>query len=257
MAPTALLASLLALVAPKTASPDKLASPTATTGGAAPEAAADTRGSAPKATDDALRQIWPRLGEAIDVTPAEQLKLDGIVASLRAGEQKAAQSAWKQLVSSRAAQGGDVDLNALVQHVLYESYLETSEDLRFYAEKVKFFNQAKKEIREHLKRVRAELAATKVGAASITIPTIVVCKRCLPGKKLVTPGKPKAFTGKQLEAYVAKLEARLNTIGDDAQLANVDLQNVLQKQQQTLQMMSNISKKLHDTAQAVIRKMGG
>ena len=45
--------------------------------------------------------------------------------------------------------------------------------------------------------------------------------------------------------------------GDDAQLANVDLQNMLQKQQQTLQTMSNISKSLHDTAMSVIRKMGG
>jgi hypothetical protein len=46
-------------------------------------------------------------------------------------------------------------------------------------------------------------------------------------------------------------------VGDDAQLANVDLQNTLQKQQQTLQTLSNISKALHDTAMAVIRKMGG
>ena len=44
---------------------------------------------------------------------------------------------------------------------------------------------------------------------------------------------------------------------DDGQLANVDLQNTLQKQQQTLQMMSNISKMLYDTANAVIRKIGG
>ena len=56
---------------------------------------------------------------------------------------------------------------------------------------------------------------------------------------------------------IAKWEDKLNTIGDDAQLANVDLQNMLQKQQRTLQMMSNISKSLHDTAMAVIRKMGG
>ena len=53
------------------------------------------------------------------------------------------------------------------------------------------------------------------------------------------------------------LEERLNSVGDDAQLANVDLQNVLQKQQQTLQMMSNISKMLYDTAQSVLRKIGG
>jgi len=58
------------------------------------------------------------------------------------------------------------------------------------------------------------------------------------------------------EAALEKYEQQLNSVGDDAQLANVDLQNWLQKQQQTLQMMSNISKLLHDTAMAIIRKIG-
>ena len=49
---------------------------------------------------------------------------------------------------------------------------------------------------------------------------------------------------------------RLNSAGDDAQLANVDMQNILQKQQQLLRMLSNISKQLHDTAMAVVRKIG-
>lgn len=56
---------------------------------------------------------------------------------------------------------------------------------------------------------------------------------------------------------IKEWEDKLNQLGDDAQLANVDLQNILQKQQQTLQMMSNISKMLYDTAMSVIRKMGG
>lgn len=43
---------------------------------------------------------------------------------------------------------------------------------------------------------------------------------------------------------------------EDAQLSNIDLQNMLQKQQQTIQMLSNISKVLHDTAKAVVRKIG-
>lgn len=60
-----------------------------------------------------------------------------------------------------------------------------------------------------------------------------------------------------IRAASSKLGAQLETVGDDAQLANVDLQNVLQKQQQTLQMMSTIEKLLHDTAMAVIRKIGG
>lgn len=59
------------------------------------------------------------------------------------------------------------------------------------------------------------------------------------------------------ELEKARLSGRLNSIGDDAQLANVELQNLLQKQQQTLQMMSNISKMMHDTATSIIRKIGG
>ena len=66
-----------------------------------------------------------------------------------------------------------------------------------------------------------------------------------------------ADTYGEMGTYQKNLEETLNTLGDDAQLANVDLQNWLQKQQQTLQMMSNISKLLHDTAMNTIRKLGG
>jgi len=62
----------------------------------------------------------------------------------------------------------------------------------------------------------------------------------------------------ELEAVAGgiTLEESLSTSGDDAQLANIDLQNQLQKQQQTIQTMSNVSKMLHDTAMATIRKIG-
>ncbi len=51
-------------------------------------------------------------------------------------------------------------------------------------------------------------------------------------------------------------EESINDAGDDGQLANVDLQNVLQQQQQQiLQMISNITKMLNDTAMAVIKKI--
>ncbi|MBN1960520.1 MAG: hypothetical protein JW841_06210 [Deltaproteobacteria bacterium] len=62
-------------------------------------------------------------------------------------------------------------------------------------------------------------------------------------------------TKADLDAYLKSLEDELNTVGDDAQLSNVDLQNALQKQQQTLQLMSNISKMLSDTAASIIRKI--
>jgi hypothetical protein len=62
----------------------------------------------------------------------------------------------------------------------------------------------------------------------------------------------------ELEAVAggSSAEDQLAVIGEDAQLANVDMQNMLQKQQQTMQMMSQISKMLHDTSMAIIRKIG-
>jgi methyl-accepting chemotaxis protein len=61
----------------------------------------------------------------------------------------------------------------------------------------------------------------------------------------------------EIKSHMTDLTSRLSEVSDDAQLANVGLQSMLQKQQQTLQMMSNISKMIHDTAMAVIRRIGG
>jgi hypothetical protein len=58
-------------------------------------------------------------------------------------------------------------------------------------------------------------------------------------------------------SMIDEFEKKLHAVSDDAQLANVDLQNLLQQQQEVVQIMSNISKMLYDTAQAVIRKIGG
>jgi hypothetical protein len=64
-------------------------------------------------------------------------------------------------------------------------------------------------------------------------------------------------TTDELKARAKDLSEQLLTVGDDAQLANVDMQKMLQKQQQTMQMMSSIARLLHDTAMSIIRKIGG
>jgi hypothetical protein len=170
------------------------------------------------------------------------------------------------------------DPNTLVQWVLRESYQQTTEDLRYYAEKVRSFNKQKKAIRDYLSAMRRlqslvnaslheqgidscqgargderAVAETIDRHATEFVAEDEVPNLCIPDRvPATTVGSLAAF-----EAEIRKWEEKLNTIGDDSQLANVDLQNILQKQQQTLQMMSNISKMLHDTAESVIRKMGG
>ena len=62
------------------------------------------------------------------------------------------------------------------------------------------------------------------------------------------------ITDQQLQLLMVLTFAEMTS---DAQMANVELQNILQQQQQTLQMLSTISKNVNDTALAVIRKIGG
>lgn len=59
----------------------------------------------------------------------------------------------------------------------------------------------------------------------------------------------------RLRERLREIDAELARLGDDGQLANIDLQNALQKQQQTLQTMSNMSKRMHDTAKNMIQNM--
>ena len=71
-----------------------------------------------------------------------------VVKGLRAGNTKTARQEWETLVTSMV-QGNalPVDINALMQSVLRESYLETNKDLQFHADKVKFFNEVKTDMR--------------------------------------------------------------------------------------------------------------
>ncbi len=129
------------------------------------------------------------------------------------------QPLWEGYITDLATSGAKMDVEALVQSVLSQSYLQTNNDIRAYARKVEFCNEMREQIRSEIKRLRD--------------------------------------LEQDIHDEIARYEEELNTIGDDAQLANVDLQNMLQKQQQTLQMLSTISKLLSDTAMAVIRKIGG
>lgn len=179
-------------------------------------------------------------------------------------------------VTRRTAAGDDV--NALVQSVLRQAYLDANEDLRAYAEKVREFNKRKKALRGYLSALRrfkakvlsvarergVDLARANENDRALLIRVFEESATSYNvGEieyELRVPNRVPSLAVNSLDlldSEIADWEERLNSVGDDAQLANVDLQNILQKQQQTLQMMSNISKMLYDTAMSVIRKMGG
>jgi len=127
-------------------------------------------------------------------------------------------SLWENYIADLATGGVKIDIDELVESILSQAYSQNNSLLQAYAEKAGFYNKIHQQGREEIHQLRS--------------------------------------LQQDIASRIAAWEEKLNTIGDDAQLANIDLQNALQKQQQLIQMLSNISKMLHDTALAVIRKIG-
>ena len=160
------------------------------------------------------------------------------------------QAEWEGFASQ--LRGSDMDVNALVQFVLHQAYQESQADLQSYADRVRLHNEQKEAIRGELSRLRAFKSSLERGDRRTDFrPNMSVWRA-------ISNYRPQAVikSTDSIDALLSEWEEELQTIGDDAQLANVDMQNMLQKQQQTMQMMSNISKMLYDTAMAVIRKIG-
>ena len=162
---------------------------------------------------------------------------------------------------------GWMDVNQLIQWVMREAYINNTEDLRGYAYRVKYFTDLKRAIREELVRARnfqrehqvleqgeVRLNASYEKRKFNTVPEVDPRTGAMTVRSPETGGATQDPRG--MDEYVKELEQLLNTVGDDAQLAQVDLQNVTQKQQQTLQTLSNLSKVLHETSMAIIRKIG-
>lgn len=63
----------------------------------------------------------------------------------RTGDGRALLADWRRLIAAMSPRG--IDINAFVQEVLRDSYLESSAELAGYAAKVKFFNHSKAQIR--------------------------------------------------------------------------------------------------------------
>ena len=227
-----------------------------------------------EAWDAFLAEVDEEPPSTVSVTPAQQDTIEHTltVAQLDEAQQigellaqgfsfSAVQQRWENFVAGLASGDVPLDVNALVQWVLSESYEETSADLRFYADKVGYFNERKEAIRDWLRETRDQKSNLEASLRSsgdsshqwtAVRPPARLAQVSMPGDPRLAPIE----NPDELAENIAAWEEKLASICHDAQLSNTDLQGALERQQQTMQTMSNISKMLHDTAMAVIRKIG-
>ena len=195
-----------------------------------------------------------------DLTDSQKQQLEAAASSLRAGNNELARKHWNDFSNKYfTARDRSAHLDTLVYVVLKDGVLpkdpsapQRSVDIDQVRAKIGGFDKV---------RSGGSAYVTRLGQlVSLNQPAMVrklEVKYDAAGVATLIESQEAKMSLEALEAEIRKWEEKLNSIGDDAQLANVDLQNMLQKQQQTLQMLSNISKMLYDTALAVIRKIGG
>jgi hypothetical protein len=176
--------------------------------------------------------------------------------SLR-GPAEPASKAWAEWSAGYFTKANRGDLPAIEDWLLREAFVEPEPALAPLARRVRFHAERRDAVKRHVAELRRQLRALRDEKSTASVAGLQVAEKSEEGKPAATPLPARLLTKSTIETEIQAWEEKLNSIGDDAQLANVDLQNTLQKQQQTLQMMSNISKMLHDTAMAVIRKIGG
>lgn len=256
MLPLALVPLLIALGASAPTS-KKLASPTATSGGTAAEPAAATRATPPAETRTVMRNVMLRVGEPLDVSPAERALLETLVAARRQGDEPGAEKAWTKVVAARWHRTSREDADALIAFVLQEAYLKESDALRTRTEELKEINEARTSLRRHIAEVRERIAARPGQVTRLSLKTVAVSvsQKQKQKQKRVLAGKTKTMSIAEWEAYAAHREADARALAELIQMMQLDLQDALQEQQQSYQMLSNLSKSMHDTAKTVIEKM--
>ena len=100
---------------------------------------------------------------SLDRYPASaRAELSSISSSLSSGQTDQVQSQFANFIRSNNVHQYQ-DVNALVQQVLRESYMQNTEDLRYYAEKVRSFNDQKALIRDYLRITSAQHGITRSG----------------------------------------------------------------------------------------------
>jgi hypothetical protein len=167
--------------------------------------------------------------------------------------QEQIQNAWKAVLNNSK----DINVEAAINYILTDAKTSSRENAERAQKRVDYDSLLKCRLSDELKIAKAALS--ELNKTKVKNPLNRKIFGLKPDKTGNIPVKQNgiATTKSDIEAYIKELENNQQQVGDDAQLANVDLQNRLQKQQQTNQMISTISKMLSDTAMAVIRKFGG
>jgi len=183
--------------------------------------------------------------------PLAELKRIGVMIG-QGKPDKEVNEAWNLLLRNNK----DINVENAVNAITSEARLEAQRNVDAARKRVHSYSLLKEQVSNEIKMARQTLQQTDKTVEPKTIMQKTFSLSPGTDGKIIIKQTGSISTTPAINGYISKLEVQLKGIGDDAQLANIDLQNTLQKQQQIIQLLSNVSKMLSDSALSIIRKIG-
>lgn len=174
---------------------------------------------------------------------------------------------WEQLMVSMGSKKSLVqeDVMTVLFHVFKQSISDINEDIQYFNKKLKMYEELGDAMSDYVKELNEkmniyekeqEVNELKGDRKKDIVVKIITCMPTRNAKNMKLKYSYQKFKQRKLEKYIKEMEDKLQDIGEDAQLTNVDMQNMLEKQQKMMNMMSDMSKSMHDIAMSVIKNIG-
>ena len=154
---------------------------------------------------------------------------------------------WKVFIKSHARRKGKMNINMLVHAAMYPAWQEQEQGLG------KAFLRAQKANKE-IQQLRAELRRTrqyqqKMKTRPGKFPAYQPAR--IKGVNSTRPIRSQA----QMNTLMTDIQNNMSTMNDLNQQTMLALQHKMEQQERMMQMMSNIMKTMHDTAQSIVSNL--
>lgn len=206
---------------------------------------------------DALKKIalFSRFGRELRSEEGGILRRAAL--RLSQGNYAAAQQDWELALGKMIERQFQPNLDALVQGVLHQAYLERNATFQPLAAAVKFREEQREAAytqRRRLERIKGSFDEGKV-PRDLQIQPLILTATFAAGVPAVDRAEPQTATAESVSTELQRTIGLCDAADRNVQQAVLDLQEALANE--TLQKMSNAAKMLHDTAAAFINSKKG
>lgn len=182
---------------------------------------------------------------------AQKASLEQTIEHLRNGDLEAAREAWSVCTSNFLEGSTPSKAEYFVLYILNQSYLESTPGLLIYAEKVRFFNEQREIVQEHIAGLRKHESVFSESEIADTNIEHLILAPYVPGGAAVRSREPERVLRKDLASRIETWERTLDTIHEDARLADSELRSSMARERAVVRAITAASKMLREVSERI------